>query len=158
MWEKNVDKQHLDEVHEELPDYDPLKLKAVDEEDLDILSCALQDSIFPVSAISYLQDEGQFRILANRYCWEVEDPENLGHRVHAGISFSNVKSVRQKGIDFDHPEEILTLLTMSYDKDMIHLVFAGGKLIEIKVNDLECYVVDLDAPYQTHSVPDHENL
>ena len=53
---------------------------------------------------------------------------------------------------------MLTLLTMSYDKDIIHLVFAGGKLIDIKVNDLECYMADLDAPYPTHSVPDHEKL
>jgi hypothetical protein len=153
-----MDKTHLDEVHEELPDYDPLKLKAVDEEDLDLLSCALQDAIVPVNAISYSKDDGEFKILANRYCWEVEDPENLGHRVHAGISFSNVKSVRQKGIDLNNPDEMLTLLTMSYDQDIVHLVFAGGKLIDIKVNDLECRVADLDAPYPTHSIPDHENL
>jgi hypothetical protein len=154
----DLDKEHLDEVHEELPDYDPLKLKAIGAKDLDVLSCTLQDSIVPVNAISYVKDEGQFKILANRFCWEVDDPENLGHRVHAGISFSNVQSVRQKGIDLENPDEMLTLLTMSYDKDVIHLVFAGGKLIDIKVDNLECYVADLDAPYPTHCVPDHEKL
>jgi hypothetical protein len=153
-----MDKKRLDELHEELPDYDPLKLRAVDGEDLDILSCAMQDAIIPVTAISYSKDEKEFKILANRYCWEVDDPENLGHRVHAGISFSNVKSVKQKGIDLNNPDEMLTLLTMSYDKDIVHLVFAGGKLIDIKVNDLECRLADLDAPYQTHIIPDHENL
>ena len=151
-------KEHLDEVHDSLPDYDPLKLKALEANGLDVLASTLQDAIIPVTAISYSKEEGKFKILANRFCWEVDDPKNLGHRVHAGIAFSNVQSVRQKGIDLENPDEMLTLLTMSYDKDIIHLVFAGGKLIDIKVNDLECYMADLDAPYPTHSVPDHEKL
>ena len=153
-----MDKEHLDEIHEELPGYDPLKLKAQDSQDIDILSCALQDAIVPVTAISYSKDDGEFKILVNRYCWEVDDPENLGHRVHAGIAFSNVTAVRQKGIDTNDPDEMLTLLTISYDDDIVHLVFAGGKLIELKVNDLDCLILDLDAPYQTHSIPDHEKL
>ena len=151
-----MDKKHLEEVHEEIPEYNPLRLKAIDEDGVMILSSTLQDAVFPISAIAYEKEEGAFKILANRYCWEAEDPKCLGHRVHAGISFGNVESVRQKGIDFDHPEEILTFLSMEYHDNTVRLIFAGGKLIEIKVNDLECKLADFDAPYPTHSIPDHE--
>ncbi|MDX1484005.1 MAG: DUF2948 family protein [Alphaproteobacteria bacterium] len=51
----------------------PLKLRAVDQEDLEVLSACLQDALVPVQDMRFLKDERRFVMVANRFCWE-----NLG--------------------------------------------------------------------------------
>ena len=49
-----------------------LKLAATDENDMAILSGALQDAIVPIGDISFQPKTNVFVLVANRFRWEVE--------------------------------------------------------------------------------------
>jgi hypothetical protein len=48
----------------------PLKLRAEDAEDLDVVSACLQDAIVPLSDMEFLAGEKRFVLVANRFRWE----------------------------------------------------------------------------------------
>ena len=47
-----------------------LKLIALDPEDLQVLSCHLQDAVIRVGDMAYLRREMRFAAIANRFDWE----------------------------------------------------------------------------------------
>ena len=47
-----------------------LKLIALDPEDLQVLSCHLQDAVIRVGDMAYLKAEMRFAAIANRFDWE----------------------------------------------------------------------------------------
>ena len=47
-----------------------LKLRANDEEEFDVVSSFLQDAVISVKEMVFLQNEGRFVFVANRFCWE----------------------------------------------------------------------------------------
>ena len=51
----------------------PLKLRAVDAEDLAVLGACLQDALVAVQDMRFLGEEDRFVMVVNRFCWE-----NLG--------------------------------------------------------------------------------
>ncbi len=54
-----------------------LKLVALDEEDLQVLSAHLQDAVLKVSDLQYLANEKRFILTANRFVWEESKPRFL---------------------------------------------------------------------------------
>ncbi|MGY9006559.1 MAG: DUF2948 family protein, partial [Alphaproteobacteria bacterium] len=49
---------------------EPLKLRAIDSDDLDVLGAFLQDALVPVCDMQFIPDERRFVLVANRFCWE----------------------------------------------------------------------------------------
>ena len=67
-----------------------LKLAATDENDLAVVSGALQDAIVPIGDISFQPDDRRFVFVANRFCWEAGDASRAGknaERINAGVIF-----------------------------------------------------------------------
>ncbi len=55
---------------------EPLKLRAVDANDLAVIGACLQDALVPVQDMCFLADEHRFVMVANRFCWEkLEGPD-----------------------------------------------------------------------------------
>ncbi len=140
--------------------YKPLKVRVEDEEDLNIISACLQDSLIPLTGIEYDPKSQTFYLIANRFCWEC-DPEHVEgidyhNRVAAGVTFHHVKKVQQKGIDPTHQAEIVNLLTIhNPEQGCVHLVFSGGPEIKLEVDKLCCHLADIDEPYPTSQKPTH---
>jgi hypothetical protein len=144
--------------------YHPLKVKVVDQEDLNIFSLAMQDSLCPFESIIFEKDT--FTFLANRFCWELEkdaDP-TLGetyHRVHCGICVMNVSKVLHNGVDnFGIDEQkILNLLTVRFEtkgtQNFLRLIFSNDFEMQIYVSNLDIYTNDFHHPWPTKNRPMH---
>lgn len=140
--------------------YEPLRLSALDTDDLDIIATCLQDALVPLSGLKYDEDACQFHLVANRFCWEC-DPEVIDNityynRVAAGLAFHNVKEVQKKNIVLEHNDELVNLLTIHREEDgCIHLIFSGGAEIKLLIDSVCCQVKDMDEPYPTTHKPSH---
>lgn len=138
------------------PDHKPLRLKAVDIEDLSVIATMAQDAIAPVGDIAFLPDDGSFIMALNRFRWESRNSgEKSGERIHAGLRFDTVKRVTFRGIDRKDRGRFLELLTITCDEGAVMLHFAGGGAIRLEVEKLACALSDLDEPWPTVWAPDH---
>ncbi len=151
----------------------PLKLTAMDAEDLRVVAACLQDGLTRMAELTYLPREHRFVAVFNRFMWETLDdgdkaPVNgtLYHRISSGIHFNGVLAVKMQGIQHNANEAYLSLLTIELEGDAqsedgaqdqtITLVFAGGGHIRLQVECIDCVLSDLDAPWTTQNLPKHE--
>ncbi len=155
----------------------PLKLTAMDAEDLRVVAACLQDSLTRMAELTYLPRERRFVAVFNRFMWETLDdgdkaPVNgtLYHRISSGIHFNGVLAVKMQGIQRTAKEAYLSLLTMALEDgdsasqdhpdgardQIITLVFAGGGHIRLEVECIDCALSDLGAPWTTQNLPKHE--
>ncbi len=145
-----------------------LKLKAIDAEDLGVLSAFLQDSLVAVGDISYQPDDKRFLLVANRFRWEAmpcEEESDLGEsdcfeRVHSGLRFENVTAVKSRGLDALDAAQLLELLAIEAEapsdgKGAFTLVFAGDVAIRIEIAAPLCFLEDIGEPWPTKWRPKH---
>lgn len=134
-----------------------LKLRAVDAEDLAVVSACLQDAIVAVADMVWEAEERRFVLVASRFCWEgCRDADGADlERVHAGLRFDGVTAVRHRGIDRSKRDEMLALLAMHPVDGGIHLEFAGGGTIRLEAEGILCHLQDLDEPWPTQWRPSH---
>jgi len=143
------------------PEKETLKLRAADKDDLAVLSAFLQDAVIPVRDASFLPAENRFVFVANRFRWEdagkdqgaVKTP--VFERVHCGVCFDHVTSVRQLGLDQRRRGQIVSLLSLNADEGKIDLVLSAGATIQLEVDGILCHLQDLDDPWPTHWRPTH---
>jgi hypothetical protein len=137
----------------------PLKIRFEDEEDLQVLSAALQDSLLRVGDIAYLPQERRFVCVALRFCWERLDAAQRRHeRVHTGITFENVAAVRRRGVDPARPGQMLALLAIRVEGGAVDLLCAGGAAIRLETGRIAGHAQDLDEPWPTRWRPSHPVL
>jgi hypothetical protein len=138
----------------------PLKLLAVDAEDLSILSAHLQDSVVKVSDFAYLPAEKRFAFAANRFDWIAAVEGEGNHRRRAAMHFDRVRSVKCRNIDRSNPAQALCLLAMSFEETdspsgIVELAFAGGASIRIDVECIEAKLADLGPVWACNCCPEH---
>lgn len=146
-----------------------LKLNAHDEEDLAVLSAAMQDSLVRVGDMIYLPKRRRFALVGNRFMWEInsadsnplpEEAQRFKHRIRAGLHFDGVMAVKTQNIVMDRKQAVLDLLTISYESGNdgggeITLVFAGGGALLLEVECIDAALSDMGAPWVTPNLPDH---
>src|SRR4029453_5385423 len=66
---------------------DRLKLQAIDEEALAVLSAHIQDAVLKVGDLPYLPKEKRFAIAMNRFGWEVDDHQDVHQRRRSALVF-----------------------------------------------------------------------
>ncbi len=144
-------------------DHIPLKLHAVDEEDLHIISSYLQDALFPLSSMHVDYDQGTFSCLLNRFCWEhEEDHKTHGfyYRIHTGVLIKNIQAVHTRNFDHQSPHRVMNLLalkTQASDNGGVFLsfLFAHDKEIRLEVSALNLWMNDVESPWPTKKKPIH---
>jgi len=136
--------------------YAPLRIKAEEDEDLEVISACLQDAIIPLAGLDFDKDSNRFHLLANRFCWECER-EEAASRVLSMLHFHHVTDVHKRSLDRTNSEELLNLLTIHRlgQENWIHLVFSGGSEVRLKVDQLTCHLCDIEEPHPTVHVPSH---
>lgn len=156
---------------------EPLKLRAVDADDLAVIGAFLQDALVPVQDMRFLREENRFVMVANRFCWEKvqasdipdgtgegtaedggENAPGIFERVHCGITFEHVSRVRAKGFSPGAAAErgrLLEVLTILADGNALTVMFSGGAAVRLEVESVEAFVQDLGEPWPTLWRPRH---
>lgn len=160
----------------------PLKLRAVDADDVAVLAACLQDALVPVHDMRFLRDESCFVLVANRFRWEkvpasLVDPvgativaetvadagleaggDGRFERVHTALSIEHVKRCQTRGFDPHDPadtERLMEILTILAEDGALTLLFAGDAAVRLEVERIEVIVQDVGEPWPTMWRPIH---
>ncbi len=145
----------------------PLRLKALDPEDLAIISALVQDAVFVRSDSRWLKGERRFAILLNRFRWEdlplAERTGRSFERVRSVLSIEDVTHVRGSGLEEIDKDTVLSILSVNWEPGddgtgSVELTLAGDGAIRIEVEALEVVMRDVTRPYHAPSgkAPRHE--
>lgn len=142
---------------------DMLKLVALDEEDLAIISAHVQDAVMKVENLDYLPSSKQFLLAMNRFAWEATDgrrPSN--QRRQSVLAFSRVLTAKVHGIDPKKREEVLSLLAVRFvpgeaPAGTVELVFSGEGAIRLDVECIEARLADTGGAWRASSRPKHQD-
>ncbi|MER9487130.1 DUF2948 family protein [Mesorhizobium sp. M0563] len=139
-----------------------LKLVALDDQDLSIISAHVQDAVMKVSDLEYLPSVKRFVLTMNRFVWEAKSGFWRQHneRRQAVLHFDRVLAAKTSGIARDKPDEVLSLLAISFlalDKPagIVELIFAGGGAIMLDVECIEARLADVGGAWEATSRPVH---
>ncbi len=140
-----------------------LKLLALDDEDLKIVSAHMQDSVFKASDIEWSQKRGHFSLVVNRFVWEVAARGTKGfERRRAAVTFKRVLAVRALGVDRHHEDQVYSLLALRFDQKgdgpdgTVELTLAGGAAISLDVECIEAQLADTGGAWGTENLPKHD--
>lgn len=145
----------------------PLKLKAIDLDDLAVLAACLQDSIVSVADCGWLREDGTFVLVVNRFRWEAYRQHGAVERVHCAVEIHGVRRVSQRGVDPRRRDMFHMLLTLAADRrddgTIISLVFSGeggiaGPEIRLDADRLEIRLADYGEPWPAQTIPAHPPL
>lgn len=140
---------------------DLLRLKAQDEEDLQVVSSCLQDALTRVADMTYLPRLQRFALVATRFRWERHDDPRRegGERIRAGVHFDGVLKVRTQGIDMSDRAGLLPILAISPEANddgyLITITFAAGGAVQLQTEYIDCRLSDIGEGWPTPNRPDH---
>jgi hypothetical protein len=112
----------------------------------------------------YLPRERRFAAIFSRFMWETAPARPLSfglyRRVSCGIHFDGVLKAQIQGLKQENLDEVLELLALEWQEGedaeaVITLVFAGGGLIRLEAECIECQLTDMGAPWTTRRKPAH---
>ncbi|AZO41307.1 MULTISPECIES: DUF2948 family protein [Mesorhizobium] len=140
-----------------------LKLIALDDQDLSIVSAHVQDAVLKVSDLEFLPAAKRFLLTMNRFVWEAKSGLFRQHneRRQAVLHFDRVLGAKTSGIDRDKPNEVLSLLAISFIEiskpaGIVELIFAGGGTIMLDVECIEARLADIGGAWEATSRPIHK--
>ena len=134
----------------------PLRLKALDSADLDVISSLIQDAVLKVGEIRWDRRKRRLAMLLNRFRWEdlqtARQRKRGLERVQTILSIEDVLAVRSQGLSRDDPEVILSVLSVAFEpaKDgtgRVVITLAGDGAIAAFVESLEVLLRDVTRPY-----------
>lgn len=157
-----------DDARFEDGDERPLRLKALDTDDLTVISGLVQDAVFPASEMVWSRKTRRFAILLNRFRWEDvpadRRPGRQFERVQSVLAIEDVRKVQTQGLIRGADDLVLSLLTVSFEPGedgtgRVVLTLAGDGAIAIDVEALEVVLRDVTRPYVAPSkkVPTHDD-
>lgn len=154
------------------------RVMAKDGEDLAVIAACLQDALVPLSEVKYLAAENRFIMLLNRFRWErnaetgkaarsapakagdasfrdADDYHDTEQRIHCGLCVDLVSAVRSRNVDLKKRGSFLSLLTLQFEDGQLTLLFSGGGVIQLTVDELSVYLKDMGEGWPTQWRPDH---
>ncbi len=146
----------------------PLRLMALDEDDLNVISACLQDAVVVVRDMALVPGEKRFALVVNRFAREAgaarKGFRKTYQRRRTALHFEGVRSARTFGFDRSDTDQVLVLLAIHFEPDPepgsepageITLVFAGDAVIVLNVDYVEAQMSDLGPAWSTSNVPRH---
>jgi hypothetical protein len=142
---------------------DPLKLTALDTDDLEVISAHMQDAVIRVGELKYLPAEQRFVIIANRFDWShagAAGGEPFRRR-RTGLHFNQVRSAKAHNVRQGNDDAVVSLLSIAFEETdepsgELTLVFSGGGQIKLDVECIEAQMSDLGPVWETNNRPEHE--
>jgi len=140
-----------------------LKLLALDEDDLKVMSAHVQDAVMKVGDLQFLPAAKRFVLPMNRFAWELKPGflRKRNERRQAVLHFDRVLGAKTSGIRRDRPDDVLSLLAVSYvainaPAGLIELIFSGGGAIMLDVECIEARLADVGGAWQAVARPLHK--
>jgi hypothetical protein len=135
----------------------PLRLLAQDEEDLAVISAALQDAVAKVGDIVFEAKARRLTIAFNRFRWEAGERQ----RVRSALQLGGVLGVQTRKIRRDRRDAVLELLAIGFEVGeppggTLTLNFAGGGDLRVEIECVDAVLADLSQPWPTPRAPAHE--
>ncbi|ABV92720.1 conserved hypothetical protein [Dinoroseobacter shibae DFL 12 = DSM 16493] len=145
----------------------PLRLRAEDADDLQVISALTQDAVFPASEIAWRASERRLALLINRFRWEDKPrAERRGRpveRVQSMLVIDDVLKVRSAGVQRGDADTILSILSLNFaagedGSGTVELILAGDGAIAAQVECLNVTLQDVTRPYLAPSrkAPSHD--
>ena len=140
-----------------------LKLVALDEQDLSVVSAHVQDAVAKVGDLSFQKGERRFIVAVNRFVWENRQGFLVknNERRRSALHFEAVRGVSSTGIARDRPDDVLSLLAIRFTPGAeapagtLELVFSGDAVIRLDVDYIEARLADLGAAWEAAARPRH---
>jgi hypothetical protein len=134
-----------------------LNLLAHDEEDLAVVSAALQDAVAKVGDIVFEARARRLTIAFNRFRWEA----GVRERVRSALQVGGVLAVQTRKIRRDRREGVLELLAIGFEAGeppggALTFSFAGGGDLRATVECIDAVLSDVSQPWPTRRVPAHD--
>jgi hypothetical protein len=141
---------------------DQLKLVALDEQDLNVISAHVQDAVTRVGDLKFLPRDQRFVVPMYRFAWETQTARFPGRpeRRNSVLHFERVRVARAAGVAQGKAGDMLSLLALRFlpaeaPGGLIELVFSGGGTIRLDVECIEARLSDLGGAWQASSRPKH---
>ena len=135
----------------------PLHLLAEDEQDLAVISAALQDAVAKVGDVVFEARARRLTIAFNRFRWEADKRQ----RVRSALQLGGVLKLQTRRIRRDQRDAVLELLAITFTPGerpggVLTLSFAGGGDLRADVECVDAVLADLSDPWPTPRAPAHE--
>lgn len=138
---------------------DFLKLAALDEDDLTVISACMQDAVVKTGEISFKPKAKQLVLTVNRFAWEKQGNKlSVPERRRAVLHFNRVLSVKASGVDKTMPEEVLSILAIrpvDGKPEALDILFAGDATLRLEVECIEVQLADLGSAWAAKGRPRH---
>jgi hypothetical protein len=133
----------------------PLKLRAADAEDLQVISAVLQDAIAPVCDMLFQPDDKTFIMVVHRRMSEAK-PDPCVERICCAVHVRGVTQVLTHDIDLHQRDRMLDLLAIIPEANHIDFIFAGNSCIRIVVSEWAMKLEDFGEAWPAFTSPCHE--
>jgi len=139
------------------PAAEPLKLIALDTDDLSVISAHLQDAVLKRGDIAWLPGEKRFALALRRFDWEGAAQGQKRRRLSA-LHFERVTAARSTKIAVG--DAVLSLLAVTFTGSddpagQVTLHFSDGAAIRLDVECIEAQMKDLGPIWEAVATPAH---
>lgn len=137
----------------------PLRLHALDAEDLAVVASLVQDAAATGKDLVWMKRKRRFALFLNRFRWEDADAARRAgrpyERVRTVLLVDHVTGVRASGLDPADKEQALSVLDLAFEASpdeedpsgRLRVLLAGDGEIEITVEYLELRAEDVTRPW-----------
>jgi len=140
---------------------DPMKLVALEQDDIEIVSTHVQDAVVKVADILWRPAEHRLVVALNRFDWEsANGAEPQYRRRRSALRFDRVLACKCRNVSPKDKNAILNLLAVEFAETdapagVVTLFFSGDAALRLEVECLECELVDLGPTWTTVQCPAH---
>ncbi len=152
--DKKIISNHFNEY-----DFQKLKLKFLDKDEIKIFSTLCQDGIFSIDEFIYNKSDKVLIATFSRFCWEFVEKkikDKTFYRVVSGIRICNVNKINYVNKDKIDTSKFINLLSVNNQENEILLNFSSDITIKLLIEKIEIYLDDLDMPWPTGKKPMHK--
>lgn len=145
----------------------PLKLLAVDDEDLKVVSAHLQDAVLRIADMVYLPRERRFAAVVDRFDWIGADRRQgdgpTWERRRAALRIERVEAAQVRNLAVGSPGAV-ELLALDFEAapeppgGFITLIFAGGSAVRLHVECIDASLTDLGPCWRSRIRPAHQDV
>jgi hypothetical protein len=134
--------------------YKPIKLRAEDDSDLEVLSKCLFEAICFDNEMTFIKDKNIFLMSVERFTWESSGAkdENL-LQVLCIIQIYFVNSFIAENILDKKSKGLHSLISIAYDKGILMFTFDQKASIRFNISNLKLYIEDIRKPIKPAIVP-----
>ena len=147
-----MERQLREEKVEIRQNWSPVKLKAVDDQDLQIFSQCLFESIVLTSEINFEENKQRFAMAIERFTWEhAKNESHLLMQVLSVLVINYVEKVDLKNIHNNY--KIKNILSISNIYNNILIMLNDNEVITLKVKKCFCLLEDIGKPIYPAIIP-----